>query len=404
MTQPPVHVCFVIQKLLGLSGGAERVLLQTAAAMAARGMTVELLIFDNGTEVPRYDTAGVKVTNVFPAFLHSLRSKNSGYNRSLQGLKKIRHGGIIGHAKWAVTHGLFAQRLTSALRKRQPDVIVGFLPPAITAAVCAGRKLGIPVIASTHNVPQEDFGDSLRWDLNPVYRERARSAVQQAASITILQDEFREWFPAAIQDRIHVLANPVQRLSPRLSPAPPRDKLILAIGRLTDIKRFDLLIAAWGKIHARFPDWRIEIYGEGPQQPALATQISKLGLDQSLQLCGVTDALGPVYDRARLLCHPAVFEGFGLVVAESMAHGTPALAFSDCAGVNNLITHAVDGLLIAPQNDRVADLAIALSQALEQPADLAKLGAAAQAITTIYSAKKIAGQWDTLIRTTAAIS
>ncbi len=403
MSKAPLRVCFVIQKLLGLSGGAERVFLQTVVAMAARGMQVEILIYDTSNGTPQFETAGVPITNLLPWFLKKPTKAGPRGNRTPKSLKRLPHGGVVGHLKWAITHGLFIRCLKTALKKRHPDVVVAFLPPAITTTVIAGRTLDIPVIASTHNVPEQDFGaDSPRWDQNPLYRRRARTALSEATRITILQESFRGWFRPEEQDRIDVIANAISRLSSKDTSRPEREKLILGVGRLTSVKRFDLLIAAWEKIHLKFPGWRVEIYGEGPDQQALTDQISAAGLHDSIKLRGVSSDLGAIYDSASLLCHPATFEGFGLVVGEAMSHGTPAIGFSDCTGINQLITHGVDGILINPDPDRVNALARELENALNQPDHLRALGAAAEQITQTYSPEAVANQWENVIRKAAA--
>lgn len=398
MTTKPLRVSFVIQKLFGLSGGAERVFLETARAMAARGMHVDILIYDNGSGQPAYDTGGLTIQNLYPRRTTHDHVTAPRSNTTPPLLKKIPHQGIMGHAKWALTHGLFARRLQQALQRKRPDLVVAFLPPAITAAVHCGQKLGIPTIASIHNLPEMDFEDSPRWDQNPVYRRRARAALSQADAITVLQDSFRDWFPPDVQDRVHVIGNPISRLSPPAPRATGREKLILGVGRLTDVKRYDLLIAAWAKLYTDYPDWRIDIYGEGPLHGALSAQISAAGLGDSLRLCGTTDQIGHVYDRARLLCHPAAFEGFGLVVAEAMAHGTPALAFASCTGVNQLVQSGENGILIDTELEPVKGLCDALRRCLDAPEMLQNMGLAAQSISDVYAPDVIASHWDSMIR------
>lgn len=398
MSGEPLRVCFVIQKLFDLTGGAERVFLQAATAMAKRGMAVEILTFDRAIGTPQFPTAGLPITNLMPALLQLPQRADAKPDRTPNAVKRIPHGGLLGHVKWAATHGLFALRLKAALRQRRPDAVVAFLPPAITAAVKAGQDLGLPVIASTHNVPEEDFGmDSPRWDQNPVYRRRARHALSQATAITVLQDSFLDWFTPAERARAVVLPNPITRLSPPLAPPPERDKQILSVGRLNPVKNHDLLIDAWAKLRGQFPDWRIDIYGEGPSRDALTALIMAANLQDVVTLHGNHPDLGPIYDKAALLCHPATFEGFGLAVGEAMAHGTPALGFADCPGIDQLITPDVDGWLLAPAPDRAAALADGLRNALMDQQALRRKGEAARAISTRFSPEAFATDWEALI-------
>lgn len=399
MTAVPLRAVFVIQKLFGLTGGAERVFVETARGLAARGIDVKIMIFDNGHGVPAYDVANLNVINLFPrAGVRAPTTPASG-NATPGFLKSIPHNApLLGHIKWQLTHGVFVNRLRRALAADQPDIVIAFLPPAIGAAVRAAKPLNIPVIASTHNVPERDFGASDRWDQNPVYRKRARAALHDAAAVTVLNDSFRSWFAPEAQDQIHVLPNAVQRVSPQPTTLPQREKMILGVGRLTAIKRYDLLLSAWVHLRSEFPDWRVKIYGEGPERQALSDQIKAAQLDDVVQLCGVTPDIGAVYDHASLLCHPSAFEGFGLSVAEAMAHGVPVIGFQECTGINQLLQTGQNGWLIDETDDPIATLTQTIRYAILNPQERLRLGAQATAISQIYSIDKNLDIWETLLR------
>lgn len=422
----PLRVIFVIQKLAGLPGGAERVLIDTARSMAARGMQVEILSYDRHAGPPAYDPSPVAVTSLFPmpprlapsgrrADAQASYAQRSRIEMLIKAVPNLR---LLTHLKWTVTHGLFAHKLRRALRQRQPDVLVAFLPPAVTAAAWALR--GLPtkqrpaLIASTHNLPAEDFDDdSLRWDQNPLYRSRARAALAQAQAITILQPEFASWFPPALHDRLVVMPNAVQRLSVATTQfsVVSRQPIILAVGRLTKVKRYDLLIEAFARIAPRLPDWRVVLYGEGDERANLQARIAALGLADRISLPGTTNQIAAHYNQAALLCHPSSFEGFGLSVAEAMVHGLPVVAFADCPGVNRLIQHEVNGLLLASpatlaadfigDNDLVAQLADALERLAQDRALRQRLGVAAQSLAHRFAPERIMQLWADLLESAA---
>ena len=117
MTPAPLQVCFVIQKLHGLSGGAERVVLQTATAMAARGMQVRIVIYDTASGPPKFDTGGLEIRNLLPSVLQSRAGAAPQGGQTPAALRKFPQSGVMGHLKWAVTHGLFARRLRAEPRR-----------------------------------------------------------------------------------------------------------------------------------------------------------------------------------------------------------------------------------------------------------------------------------------------
>ena len=72
-------------------------------------------------------------------------------------------------------------------------------------------------------------------------------------------------------------------------------KRAMAVGRLDRQKGFDTLIAAWKKVVARYPDWQLDIYGDGPQKEELQRLIAAEGLQQTVFLHGRTDDIASEY-------------------------------------------------------------------------------------------------------------
>ena len=410
----PLHVAFVIQKLAGQSGGAERVFIETAEAMAARGISTRLICFDAHLSGPlAFGTERLLVTSVLPAWLQrrnpALHNSPTSpatarISRAEALLKSLPNIFPLTHVKWMLSHGLFQRALKRELQRTPVDVIVAFLPPAITAAARAGKELGIPVIASTHNLPQQDFGTSSdRWDQNPVYRARTLEALGQATCVTVLQPEFQTWISTVTRAPVRVIPNPVSRLCPLLAPLPTRDKIILGVGRLTRIKRWDLLIEAFALVATDLPGWSLRLFGSGAEQGALQARITTLKLESRIAILPSTPDLGSEYDRASILVHPSEFEGFGLSVAEAMAHGVPVLAFADCQGVNRLIDSNENGILLqrGSNDEAVGHLAAGLTHLAKDALLRQSLGQSAAKIAQRFDAKTIYDDWAEMLHKVA---
>jgi glycosyltransferase involved in cell wall biosynthesis len=127
------------------------------------------------------------------------------------------------------------------------------------------------------------------------------------------------------------------------------------------VKNYLALVDAWGMIASRHPDWKVKIYGVGPQRKELAARIRALGIDGSVELMGHEAEMRPVYVNAEILAHPALHEGFGLSVAEALACGLPVVAYSDCEGVKEFVRDGDNGLMV----DRARGAA-ALAEGLER--------------------------------------
>ncbi len=142
------------------------------------------------------------------------------------------------------------------------------------------------------------------------------------------------------------------------SPVP----LVVAVGRLVPVKRFDALIRALAEVKADHPDLRAVIIGEGYERPALDALRARLGATDWLEMPGhVTDEEQVSwYRRAWVVASSSQREGWGMTLSEAAACGTPAVATA-IAGHADAVLHGESGLLV----DDVGDLGSALARVLD---------------------------------------
>jgi glycosyltransferase involved in cell wall biosynthesis len=140
------------------------------------------------------------------------------------------------------------------------------------------------------------------------------------------------------EDRIRIVPNGVEEPGPLVPKS--SHPLFLAVGRLVEYKRIDLLLRLWERVRP-VTGGQLVIVGEGPER-------------QRLQAMAGPDVVftGRVSEaeKHRLLCqawlllHPSLVEGWGLVVTESAARGTPAVGF-DIPGLRDSVQDGVTGVL-----------------------------------------------------------
>ena len=88
--------------------------------------------------------------------------------------------------------------------------------------------------------------------------------------------------PAAIQARGRVIPNPVD--PPAATPERAGSRVVVAVGRLVDQKGFDLLLRAFATVARAHPDWRLLIWGEGPERARLEALRDELDLGERVAL------------------------------------------------------------------------------------------------------------------------
>lgn len=126
-------------------------------------------------------------------------------------------------------------------------------------------------------------------------------------------------------------------------------KKLVAVGRLTNQKGFDNLLKAWKIVSREYPDWTLEIVGDGPDKKALMNLSDTLGINNVI-FYGNSSNVQERYQSASGFVLSSRYEGFGLVIVEAMAHGLPCISFACQSGPNELIEDEVNGYLVDDQN------------------------------------------------------
>lgn len=159
-----------------------------------------------------------------------------------------------------------------------------------------------------------------------------------------------------------------------LDPADADDvdrSLMIYAGRHVKEKRVDCLIRAFDHARRLRPELRLELYGDGPERPGLEALIRGLGLDESVHVIGhrPEEEVSRALARAGVLVNPSEREGYGLVVVEAAARGTPSVVV---AGPENaateLVAEGVNGAIAVSADP--AELASAILRVLDAGAKL----------------------------------
>ncbi len=195
----------------------------------------------------------------------------------------------------------------------------------------------------------------------PRLREDMRRYYGALDAVTVLTSaDEREYgaLLAGARTRVARIPNPL----PPATAAPPVSAqtapIIVAAGRLTRQKGFDLLIAAFARIAGQAPAWRLRIYGSGPEKARLQAQIDGLSLSDRVTLMGRSKRLDEAMAEGSLFALSSRFEGFGMVLVEAMAAGLAVVSFDCPHGPADIVSDGEDGLLVPPED--VGGLAAAL--------------------------------------------
>jgi len=173
-----------------------------------------------------------------------------------------------------------------------------------------------------------------------------------------------------------------------------KQKEIIYLGRIDyNQKRVYRVIDTWAKLEAKFPDWRLTIVGDGVERKNVEKQVAEYGLKR-VSFEGFKQPK-PYYERASILLLTSEYEGFPLVLAESMSFGVIPVVYDSYSAVRDIISDGKDGIVIPYHKNgyRAEEAASLLSDIMEDDGKRNALALAAIEKSKHYSVEKIYEEW-----------
>lgn len=123
---------------------------------------------------------------------------------------------------------------------------------------------------------------------------------------------------------------------------------VLAVGRYEYEKHFPELLHLWARLTPIYPDWTLEIVGDGPLRSRFTKLVEELNLQGSVLLSRSTNDIRSHYERASVMLLTSEYEGLPMVLLEAQAMGLPIVAYACPTGPRDIVTDGEDGYLITP--------------------------------------------------------
>jgi glycosyltransferase involved in cell wall biosynthesis len=363
-------------------GGTVRATLTMAGGLAAEH-EVEIISLYRNRERPFFPfPRGVRVT-----VLDDLKAAAPGRVRRLLSrlpsvLTPVKESSFRRVSLWTDL------RLLSRLATLDCDVLIA-TRPSLNLLIAEAAPYGIRTIGQDH-MNLGTYRPELRADITRAYRRLDTLTVLTEVSL----GDYRAALAGAPVEIVRIPnALPLPFSGTRR--ARPAANVVLAAGRLTRQKGFDLLIQAYEPLAAEHPDWTLRIFGSGARRDELRGMIAEQGLGDRIELRGRTTDLAGKMAGAAVYALPSRHEGLPMVVIEAMGMGLPVVAFDCPTGPAEMITHGRDGLLV-PAGD-VAGFAAALRELIEDGDLRRRMGERALVTARAYDPAAIGARWSALV-------
>ena len=283
-------------------------------------------------------------------------------------------------------------KLRRAIRAAQPDTIISFMTETNVLTLIATIGLDTPVVVTEHtdpwNGPVADIWSKLRLRLYP-----------RASRVVLLNERAKEFFDKSPNIKTMVMPNPIvietENEAGDLDYELPSEHLIVAMGRLSREKCFDLLIRAYSSFAAEYSDWTLMILGEGRERDSLEALLDELGLGDRVKLPGTIRYPHVMLKRADMFVSSSELEGFPMALCEAMACGLPVIATEYHTAVRDIIENGQNGILV-PTGDSGA-LAATMIHLIDDPHERKRLAENSVDIGTRYSVDAVMEKWEQLL-------
>lgn len=169
-------------------------------------------------------------------------------------------------------------------------------------------------------------------------------------------------------------------------------KSAIAVGRLSYEKGIDYLIDAWERVHQKYPDWQLDIFGEGALRSDLQAKIQEKGLANIINLKGVTNDIVKEYQKHSIYLMSSRSEGFPLVLIEASACGLPIVSFDCPSGPSEIVEHGGNGFLVSPVGN-IDAMANRVMQLMADKSLRQKMGRRSLELSQRFKLENIATEW-----------
>ena len=175
------------------------------------------------------------------------------------------------------------------------------------------------------------------------------------------------------------------------------NKKLISVGRLSPEKGYLDLLRVYRLLRKDYPDWNLDIIGDGKERANLEKYIKKYHLENFVTLHGFhgKDYIDKLMNKSSIYLMTSYTESFGIVLIEAMSHGIPCIAFDSAEGAREIINSGENGYLIKNRNNEM--MIKKISDLIDNSSERERIGRNARNSIMKYTSDVVGEEWFTLI-------
>lgn len=269
------------------------------------------------------------------------------------------------------------------------------------------KKLDTDVIITTralHNRLSSKFANSnikkIAWEHNhhnnnKKYIKSIVNSCRKSDYLVNVSNELSEFYKKYLGKKSIYIQNCLDYVPSKISKLDSKN--IISIGRLSKEKGFDDLLKLFKKVSLKYPDWKLNIVGDGMEKNKLLNLAKELKLGDKVVFHGYQnkDYINELFQDSSIYVMTSHTESFGLVLIEAMSYGVPCISYTSAQGANEIITDGVDGFLVDNRDE--TDMINKISMIIDDEKLRKKLGKNGKQKSKNFTGDVVLEKWSKII-------
>ena len=318
-------------------GGEERVLLNVLRNLIELGYDVDLLITWNHGENNLFENEIPKKVNY-----EFLFDNYNGKSKIIKEIYRLR------------TKTIYLKKVEKIIEEKKYDVIIDYSSNLLKYK---NFDIKVPIFAWIHF--SLTFGEKLSGEKVEKYKKQYKKYDKILTICDTMRDEFVEIL-GMDKTKVELVYNPInleiirkkaENVNPKYGNYLKED-YFLQVSRLTQQKQPEHLVDIYYKLKQRGIKEKLYFIGNGEKVKLIRQKIKEYNLEDDIILLGQIENPYPFFKNAKLFLHTAKYEGLPTVLLESLAFGTPVVAYDCPTGPKDILGKNSEYGELIPLNDK----------------------------------------------------
>ena len=318
-------------------GGEERVLLNVLRNLIELGYDVDLLITWNHGENNLFENEIPKKVNY-----EFLFDNYNGKSKIIKEIYRLR------------TKTTYLKKVEKIIEEKKYDVIIDYSSNLLKYK---NFDIKVPIFAWIHF--SLTFGEKLSGEKVEKYKKQYKKYDKILTICDTMRDEFVEIL-GMDKTKVELVYNPInlEIIRKKAEDVNPKygnylkENYFLQVSRLTQQKQPEHLVDIYYKLKQRGIKEKLYFIGNGEKVKLIRQKIKEYNLEDDIILLGQIENPYPFFKNAKLFLHTAKYEGLPTVLLESLAFGTPVVAYDCPTGPKDILGKNSEYGELIPLNDK----------------------------------------------------